>query len=83
MDRQAIQDLVAKQVHSELLKEAPDCWAALTVSEVKRMCSKLAKVRDACATLPPPFLRSLKVKSNDIGASVHRVFFNQCLTESL
>ena len=33
--------LVAKQVHAELLAENGEKWAATTISEVKRMCSKL------------------------------------------
>ena len=35
--------LVAKQVHALLLAENDGEWATSTVSEVKRICSKLAK----------------------------------------
>ena len=35
--------LVAKQVHAAL-QERGEQWASTTISEVKRMCSKLAKV---------------------------------------
>lgn len=35
--------LVSKQVHAELQKVDATKWEAVTISEVKRMCSKLAK----------------------------------------
>ena len=42
--------LVAKQVHAVLLKEDGEQWGSTTVSEVKRICSKLAKAEVAEAS---------------------------------
>ena len=44
--------LVAKQVHAAL-QERGEQWAGTTISEVKRMCSKLAKVEEEKYDWPP------------------------------
>jgi len=39
--------LVAKQVHAALIEEQPEAWTGVSISEVKRLCSKLAKAEVA------------------------------------